>query len=79
MSQTAESAPYKCRPKVLMSFFLKSRDKWKRKCIEAKSQLKKANNLAHWLYTSRDEWKDRAKRLEAELQRLRGEEKKTIR
>jgi hypothetical protein len=60
---------------VLVTFFKKSRDQWKRKCLAAKARLKKSANLAAWLRTSRDEWKAEAQRLAVELQTLREEQK----
>jgi hypothetical protein len=60
---------------VLLEFFRRSRDGWKRKCIDAKAALKKANNRNRWLVTSRDNWKARATELEAQLQALREEQK----
>jgi hypothetical protein len=77
MLQTAEGTTYKSRIKVLADFFRRSRDGWKRKCIEAKVALKRANNRSRWLETSRDKWKARATELEARLEALR-EEQKTI-
>lgn len=78
MVQTADGTTYKSRIKVLMEFFRRSRDGWKRKCIEAKAALKKAQNRNRWLQSSRDHWKSRARELDAELRRLR-EEQKAIR
>ena len=69
---------YKCRPKVLMTFFRESRDQWKQKCVEAKSRLKKSVNLVNWMRTSRDGWKARAKQLEAEVRQLREEQKTRV-
>ena len=78
MIRMADGSTYKTRIKVLVEFFRRSRDGWKRKCIHAKAELKKSYNLNRWLETSRDNWKRRAKQLEAEVQRL-GEEQKTVR
>ncbi len=78
MTQMADGTTYKTRIKALMEFFRRSRDGWKRKCIDAKAELKKAHNLNRWLETSRDNWKSRAKQLEAEVRCL-GEEQKTAR
>ena len=79
MLQTADGTTYKSRLKVLVDFFRRSRDKWKRKCKEAKAELKKANNRSRWLETSRDNWKARAAELEAQLQALHEEQKATCR
>lgn len=78
MVQMADGTTYKTRTKVLMQFFRRSRDGWKQKCFAAKAALKKFKNRSRWLETSRDNWKARARELEAELQCLR-EEQKTIR
>jgi len=78
MMQMADGSTYKSRTKALVEFFRRSRDGWKRKCIQAKAELKKSYNLNRWLETSRDNWKRRAKQLEAEVRRL-GEEQKTVR
>jgi hypothetical protein len=67
MIRTADGTSYKSRLKVLLAFFRRSRDGWKRKCVQAKAALKKADNRNRWLETSRDQWKARAKELEAEL------------
>lgn len=79
MFQTADGVTYKSRLKLLTEFFRNSRDRWKRKCIEAKAALKRANNRGRWLETSRDQWKARARELEAQLQAFREEEKTTSR
>ena len=75
MIETADGTTYKSRIKVLLEFFRGSRDKWKAKCIEAKSALKRANNRSRWLETSRDNWKARATELDAQLRSLREEQK----
>ena len=77
MLKTADGTTYKSRPKLLVEFFRRSRDKWKDKCKAAKEELKKANNLNHWLETSRDQWKARARQSQAEAERLREEQKTT--
>ena len=76
MLQTADGTTYKSRLKVLMEFFRRSRDGWKRKCLDAKAALKKAHNRNRWMETSRDNWKARARELETQWQDVR-EEKKT--
>ncbi len=75
MSQVIDGEGYKCRSKVLASFFKKSRDRWKQRCHETKRVLKRVTNRAVWLETSRDEWKGYARQLEEEVRRLRGEQK----
>lgn len=73
MQTMMEGTTYKSRPKVLLSFFKRSRDGWKRKCRKAKAQLKLANNQNRAVEKSRTRWKSRAKELEAELEQVRRE------
>lgn len=73
MQTIVEGTTYKSRAKLLLDFFKRSRDNWKRKCKEAKAKLKLANNQNRAVAESRAQWKTRAKELEAELQRLRQE------
>ena len=75
MSQVIDGDGYKCRSKVLATFFKKSRDRWKQRCLESKRFLKRLTNRAAWLESSRDEWKAYAKQLEQEVRQLRGEQK----
>jgi hypothetical protein len=78
MIQTADGTVYKTRAKVLLEFFRRSRDQWKRKCMDVRVALKKADNRNRWLQTSRDKWKARARELDAELCRLRDEQKASV-
>ena len=73
MQTVVEGATYKSRPKLLLSFFKRSRDGWKRKCKKAKEQLKLAKNQNRAVEKSRARWKSRAKELEAELEQVRRE------
>lgn len=77
MLQTADGTMYKSRPKLLLEFFRRSRDQWKCKCKAAKAALKNAHNRNRWLETSRDQWKERARQLQGEVERLREEQKAT--
>ncbi len=79
MWQTRDGTTYKSRPRVLLTFFRRSRDNWKRKAREAKAALKLAKNQNRAVQESRARWKAQAKELEAELRRLReeSEEQKT--
>lgn len=77
MLQTADGTTYKSRPKLLLEFFRRSRDQWKDKCKASKAALKSAHNRCRWLETSRDQWKERARQLQAEVDRLRAEQKTT--
>jgi hypothetical protein len=78
MSQLIDGEGYKCRPSVLASFFKRSRDRWKKRCLETKKHLKRLTNRSAWLETSRDEWKGYARQLEREVQRLRVEQNEVL-
>lgn len=70
---------YTSRPKLLLRFFVKSRNNWKRKCRKAKAELKLAKNQNHAVQKSRVHWKALSKQLRFELQETRRqlEEEKT--
>ncbi len=71
MWTTTDGTTYKSRPRLLLEFFRRSRDNWKRKCQEAKATLKLAKNQNRAVQKSRAKWKAQAKKLEAELRRVR--------
>lgn len=71
MWMTTDGTTYKSRPKVLLEFFRRSRDNWKRKCQETKAALKLAKNQNRAVQESRAKWRAQAKELEAELRRVR--------
>ena len=73
MWMTTDGTTYKSRPRVLLEFFRRSRDNWKRKCQEAKASLKLAKNQNRAVQESRAKWRAEAKELEAELRRMREE------
>ena len=73
MQTMIEGATYKSRPKLLLDFFKRSRDNWKRKCKQAKAELKLAKNQNRAVQNSRAGWRTRSKELEAEVQQLRWE------
>ena len=73
MWSTTDGTTYKSRPSVLLAFFRRSRDNWKRKCREAKAALKLAKNQNRAVQESRAKWRAEAKELEAELRRVREE------
>lgn len=65
----------------LLPFFKRSRDGWKRKCLETKTVLKRIKNRACAFQKSRDRWKQLAREREQELEQLRAEleaQKRTI-
>jgi SMC interacting uncharacterized protein involved in chromosome segregation len=57
----------------LVRFFEKSRNGWKRKCREAKDDVKRLTNNVAALERSRGRWKNLAKQLAAEIEQLRHE------
>lgn len=73
MQTMIEGMTYKSRPKLLLDFFKRSRDNWKRKCKQTKAELKLAKNQNRAVQKSRASWKTRAKELEAKVQRLQRE------
>ena len=73
MWKATDGTTYKSRPRVLLAFFKRSRDNWKRKAQEAKAALKLAKNQNRAVQQSRAKWKTQAKDLEAELRRVREE------
>jgi len=73
MQTIIDGKTYLSRPRVLLDFFEKSRGKWKRKCKQAKMELKLLKNQNRAVETSRARWRTQTKQLEAEVQRLRNE------
>ncbi len=74
MASRQKSKPYKSYKsplRKLVRFFEQSRDRWKKKCQEAKRLLKRLKNRIRFLEQSRLRWKGRAKELEAELADLK--------
>ncbi len=68
-----EGKQYKSPKRKLLAFFEKSRDGWKRKCLEAKVKVKRLGNRARSLRKSRDQWKEEAMQQRKELRQLRKE------
>lgn len=58
---------YKSPRHKLISFFEKSRNRWKEKYQESKKRAKYLLNRIYFLTRSKDHWKDKANRLEEEL------------
>lgn len=71
---------YRSPTKKLLKFFENSRDKWKKKCLEAKRRVKLLHTKVADLQASRERWKKEAKHLRSEILQLRAEleEQKTI-
>jgi hypothetical protein len=65
---------YKSPRSKLVSFFEKSRNQWKSKCLEAKATIKRLNNRIRYLESSKAQWKDRAKELQKELGRVKAQQ-----
>lgn len=61
------------RPRVLANFFRESRDNWKRKYQEAKSEFQAFRGRIRDLELSRAKWRDQAEQSQSELQRLEQE------
>jgi len=57
----------------LLRFFERSRDGWKRKCLEAKAVIKRLSGRVRKLEASRDVWKERARERQRELRRIQDE------
>jgi hypothetical protein len=53
-----------------MCFFEKSRDQWKAKCLEAKTNVNYLSNRIRFLAKSKDRWQHRVRALEADLAKL---------
>lgn len=64
---------FRSPPRVLLDWFQRSRDKWKRKYLEAKAELKKFKVRVLDVNRSRDRWKEKAKATERELEALQEE------
>ena len=58
------SLPFRSPLAKLVTFFQRSRDRWKEKCMTAKRQNKSLKLCLAKMKESRDRWKSRAVRLE---------------
>ncbi len=73
-STHAEGRPaYRSPHRKLVTFFARSRDKWKAKCKGAKAGLKKLKKRLVFLEERKEWWKRRAKALASELKVVKGE------
>jgi len=66
---------YKSPRHKLTTFFEKSRDKWKEKCLKAKSKGKQLSNRVRFLENSKENLKIKIKSLEEELAQLKSQNK----
>ena len=58
------------RPRLLANSFRESRDNWKRKCQEAKAEVKSLRDRVRDVELSRSKWRDDAEMAQREQQRL---------
>jgi septal ring factor EnvC (AmiA/AmiB activator) len=65
---------YKSPRRKLVTFFRKSRDQWKHKCLEAKYQIKLLRNQTKRLKEKRASLTSEVKALEKELKRSKDKE-----
>jgi hypothetical protein len=68
-----EGKTYRSPWRKLLRFFERSRDGWKRKCLEAKRRVKRLSHRVRQLEASRDFWREQAKQREEERRRMEGE------
>ncbi|HEX3447136.1 MAG TPA: hypothetical protein VHS97_02725 [Isosphaeraceae bacterium] len=64
----SEPPQFKSRPGALAWAFRKSRDRWKAKCQELRTELKRHTNRVADLTKSREQWRSRAGATSAELE-----------
>ena len=69
--EVRESTAYRSPVKTLARFFERSRDRWKRKCLDAKLRVKRLQTKVSDLQASREAWKRQAREARAEVARLR--------
>jgi uncharacterized protein YlxW (UPF0749 family) len=72
-AQTRENGQAKSStspPRKLRCFFAKSREQWKAKGLEAKTNVKYLSNRIRFFAKSTDRWKHRVRALEADLAKL---------
>jgi septal ring factor EnvC (AmiA/AmiB activator) len=68
--ENGQAKAYTSPPRKLMCFFAKSREPWKAKCLEAKTNVKYLRNRIRFLAKSQDRWKHRVRELAADLAKL---------
>lgn len=69
------SDEYCSSPERLASWFLESRNKWKKKTISKQKELRKAGIKIRDLQKSREDWKAKAKKYQARIKQLEEEKK----
>lgn len=68
-----EFANFTSPMRVLARFFKRSRDQWKRKCMDVKRQIKGLKNQIYQLHKSRQSWKEQALTRAKEIEALQAE------
>jgi hypothetical protein len=68
-----ETKQYRSPIKKLATFFERSRNRWKRKCLDSKQRVKLLQTKVADLQASRERWKQEARVLRSEVARLRAE------
>ncbi len=66
---------YRSSPERLASWFLESRNKWKKRTISQQKKLRKAGIKIRDLQKSREDWKAKAKQYQAQIKELQEETK----
>lgn len=59
--------------RVLAACFQRSRDKWKQKCMDVKTELKRVKVRVSDVAKSRDAWRDKAETKQRELESLQAQ------
>ena len=66
---------YCSSPERLASWFLESRNKWKKSQLRSQKELRKADIKIRDLRKSRENWKAKAKKYQAQIKQLEEEKK----
>jgi chromosome segregation ATPase len=70
---TDDISTLKSPMRTLVRFFRRSRDNWKQKYMDVKTEIKRFKNQAADARRSREQWKAKAESLQAETRRLESE------
>jgi uncharacterized protein YdaU (DUF1376 family) len=71
--QIAGSNSFRSPPRVLVAFFQRSRDQWKQKCMEVKTELKRVKVRVADVSKSRDAWRNKAEDKQRQLEALQAQ------
>ena len=66
---------YSSSPSRLVSWFIESRNKWKKRAKFKQKELRKSGTRIRDLEKSREEWKAKAKKYKAQIKQLEEEKK----